>query len=154
MKHRESRISAHHNYVVNHMLTPGFVLGDPRSGQDFWFLADVVLPGKSTARISGRLFDMEGRPLLGLNSNRILENPGQCDYHAGSGGFQILDPSGKPLLAVHTQRFANGYITHIEGKSYDMQGRLRMETSYGGIQTYYGETISTLKDPFAFSRHE
>jgi len=46
IRFRESKISAHHNYLVNDMLTPGFVVGDPGSGKGFYFLADFVLPGE------------------------------------------------------------------------------------------------------------
>ena len=79
INHRESLISAHHNYLVNSMLSPGFILGDPNSQDDFWFLADMVLPGESTPRISGRLYDSQGLFLLELNWNKIGENPGQCE---------------------------------------------------------------------------
>lgn len=150
MKHKESLISAHHNYLVNNMLTPGFVLGDPHSETDFWLLADVVLPGESTARISGRLFDTEGRFLLQLDWNRIGENPGRCSFHAGTGGFRIVHPSGESLLTVHTQHFANGYLTRIEGRLHDREGRLRMEPSSEGIQVH-GEALLTLHEPFRFS---
>jgi len=40
----ESRISAHHNYLVNDRLTPGFVVGNPNSDSGFFFLADFDIP--------------------------------------------------------------------------------------------------------------
>jgi hypothetical protein len=43
VKFRESKISAHHNYLVNDLLTPSFVVGDPNSGKAFYFLADLVI---------------------------------------------------------------------------------------------------------------
>lgn len=146
-KHKESLISAHHNYLVSGMLTPGFFLGDPGDLDDFWFLADVVLPGESTARISGRLFDPEGQFLLELKWNRIGKNPGHCVYQADSDGFRILYPSGESLLMIRTQRFANGYLTHIEGRLRDRNRTLRMEPSYRGVRVH-GRADLTLREPF------
>ena len=97
MKHLESRISAHHNYLVNNVLTPGFALGHPGKKRDFYFLADVVLPGESTPRISGRLFDAHGDLLLELNWNRIGENPGGCSYRSTPGGFRIRHHRKSPF---------------------------------------------------------
>ena len=151
INHRESLISAHHNYLVNSMLSPGFILGDPNSQDDFWFLADMVLPGESTPRISARLYDSQGIFLLELSWNRIGENPGQCDYQSGSEGFRIAYPSGEPLFSVDTQKFPKGYLTRIQGKLHDKEGRLRMEPSYEGIQVY-GKADLTLEAPFHFSK--
>ncbi|MFH1479626.1 MAG: hypothetical protein ABIG67_00015 [Pseudomonadota bacterium] len=151
LKHKESVISAHHNYLVDNMLMPGFVLGDPNSFKDFHFLADLVLPGESTPRVSGRLFDSQGVCLLELNWNRIMENPGQCTYQSTSGGFYILLPSGEPLLKVNTQKFANGYLTRIQGRLHDQRGSIRMEMLYDSIQVH-GEAPLLLDAPFVFSR--
>lgn len=151
LKHKESVISAHHNYLVNNMLIPGFVLGEPDSFRDFYFLADLVLPGESTPRVSTRLFNNEGIYLLELSWNRIMENPGQCAYQSTSGGFYILHPSGEPLLKVNTQKFANGYLTRIQGRLHDQRGRVRMETAYNSIQVYE-EALQPLEAPFIFAR--
>ena len=149
MKHSESRISAHHNYLVNNMLTPGFVLGHPGAKGDFYFLADVVLPGESTPRISGRLFDEQGNLLLELNWNRIGENPGGCSYQSVPGGFRIGYPVEGPLLEVVTQHFTNGYLTRIRGKAHDKAGKVRMESAHDSIRVF-GEAILTLDSPFRF----
>lgn len=151
MKHRESLISAHHNYLVNDMLSPGFVLGDLNLQENFFFLADLVLPGESTPRISACLFDSQGIFLMELNWNRIGENPGHCSYQSTSEGFRILYSSGDPLLEVSTRNFPNGYLTIIQGKLYDRDGKLRMEPSYEGIRVY-GEALLSLESPFSFSK--
>ena len=147
MQHRESLISAHHNYLVNNMLSPGFVLGAPGSEGGFYFLADLVLPGESTPRISARLFDSEGNHLLELNWNRIAENPGSCSHQSISGGFRLLYPSGDSLMEVQTRSFANGYLTRIQGRLHDHKGTLRMEPSYEGIQVH-GDARLALDKPF------
>lgn len=151
MKHREGLISAHHNYLVNNMLSPGFVLGDPNSSKDFYFLADLVLPGESTPRIFARLFDTMGIFLLDLNWNRIGENPGRCRYQSTSGGFCILYPSGELLLEVHTQKFPNGYLTRIQGRLHDHEGKLRMEPTYESMQVY-GEANLALDAPYLYQK--
>ncbi|MFH1350168.1 MAG: hypothetical protein ABII26_04445 [Pseudomonadota bacterium] len=150
MKHRESLISAHHNYLVNNMLSPGFVLGDPSSNKDFYFLADVVVAGESTPRISARLFEGTGALLLELIWNRISENPGNCIFQSNSGGFCISHPSGETLLEVHTQEFPKGYLTRLQGRLYDNVGKLRMEPTYESIQVY-GEMHLFLDSPFDLS---
>jgi len=150
MKHRESLLSAHHNYLVNNMLSPGFVLGDPGSQDDFYFLADLVLPGESTPRVSARLFDEGGHLLFELKWNRMGENPGRFSYQSTPGGFCVLNLSGQSLLNVDTKKFANGYLTHIQGRLYDRRGRLRLETSHESIQVH-GEATLALNAPYVFS---
>ena len=113
IKYSESQISSHHNYLVNGMLTPGFVVGDPHSQEGFYFLADPVLPGESTARISARLLDEKEEVLLELKWNRMVENSGGCTYSSIQGGFSVCLSSGERLLEVRTQSFTNGYLTHI-----------------------------------------
>ena len=148
MKHKESLISAHHNYLVNNMLSPGFVLGDPGSNEDFYFLADLVLPGESTPRISARIFNGDGQLILEMNWNRITGNPGKCDHQSIAGGFRLLLPNGESLLEVNTQSFAKGFLTRVQGRLHDHQGRLRMEPSYEGIQIH-GEAQLALDRPFS-----
>ena len=147
LKYKESLISAHHNYLVNHMLSPGFVLGDPLSTEDFWFVADMVPPGENTPRISGRLYGVEGRLLLELSCGKVTDNPSGCIFQSATGGFRLLYPSEEPLLAVHTQAFTNGYLTRIQGKLHDREGQVRMKPSYDGIQVY-GEARLMLSTPF------
>ena len=60
LKFKENLVSAHHNYLVNQMLSPGFSLGDSDSKDEFYFLADVVRPGESEPRIYSRLYDAQG----------------------------------------------------------------------------------------------
>lgn len=134
MKHKESLISAHHNYLVNDMLSPGFLLGDPDSEEDFWFLADVVPPGENLARISGTLFDGQGEFLVEVRGNRLVRNPRGCALQSFPGGFRVLYPSGETLLNVVTQVFTNGYLTRIQGKLFDKAGKLRAEPSHEGIR--------------------
>jgi len=80
------------------MLTPGFVVGDRHSRNNFYFLADLVYPGESTPRISARLLDEKGVFLVELNWNRIIENPGSCSYGSIAEGFRILHLSDEALL--------------------------------------------------------
>ncbi|MBI4772883.1 MAG: hypothetical protein HY788_01665 [Deltaproteobacteria bacterium] len=147
MKSTESLISAHHNYLVNNVLTPGFILGNPSSGDAFYLLADVVLPGESTPRFSARLFDDQGRFLVELDWNRIRGNSGRCSYQSLPGGFRIVCDSGDPLLSVRTESFPNGYLTHIQGKLFDENAKMRMETSFAGVRVY-GEAQLTIQAPY------
>jgi hypothetical protein len=146
MEQRESLISAHHNYLVNDMLTPGFVLGTPGAEKVFWFLADVVPTGEVTPRISGRFFGADGEFLVALRSGRVVDNPGGCAFQGVAGGFRVLYPSGEVLLSVHTQVFTNGYLTRIQGRLYDCEGTLRMEPSFEGVKVY-GEARLALGSP-------
>jgi hypothetical protein len=146
LKCRESLISAHHNYLVNQMLTPGFVLGDPDSADDFFFLGDVVLPPESDPKLYGRLFDERGVLILRMAGEEILENPGGCVRQKLVGGFRILYASGEPLLSVRTEAFANGYLTRIQGKLYDRDGKVRMEPIYDSARVF-GEKTFCLSSP-------
>jgi hypothetical protein len=127
IKVRENHISAHHNYLVNGMLTQGFVVGDQDSYNGFFLLADMVPPGETTPRISARLMDEEARLLLELDENRIGANPGRCSIEPAFEGYRIVCPSGDVLLAVRTKAFANGYLTVIKARLFDEHGRLRVE---------------------------
>lgn len=147
MKFRESLISAHHNYLVNRMLTPGFLLGDPNSREDFWFLADMVPPGASEPRVYARLYDNHGLFLVEIRLNKIVENPGGCVYHAIPGGFRISYFPGDPLLIVHTESFANGYLTRLQGRLHDKEGQLRMENLYESVQVY-DESMLSFRKPY------
>jgi hypothetical protein len=142
VKFRESLISAYHNYLVNRMLTPGFVLGDPDSVDDFFFVADVLLPPGSEPVMSGRLFDERGVFVVRIAGQEALENPGGCVLQKLAGGFRILYSSGEPLLSVHTEAFANGYLTRIQGKLYDRDGRIRVEPLLDGIQVFGKGTLA------------
>ena len=146
--YRESRISAHHNYLVKDMLTPGFLVGDPHGAACFYFLGDLVLPGERTARISCRLPDGEGRPMVTLHWNRIVENPGRCVHQPGQNGFRILGPDREPILDVRTETFANGFLTKIRGKLFDEIGTLRLEPLGESIQVH-GPARLVLEEPFA-----
>jgi len=147
LKFRESLVSAHHNYLVNQMLTPGFLIGGPDSKDDFYFLADVVPCGESETRIYARFYDAQGAFILEMEPKRILENPFACLRQSFPGGYRIVLPSGEPLLNVQTESFANGYLTRIQGKLYDREGNLRMEPHYDAIQVH-GEVELWLKEPF------
>ena len=151
MNHNKSLISAHHNYMVSNMLSPGFVMGDPDSSEDFYFLADIVLQGESSPRISARLFDKKCIYLAELSCNRIIENPGKCSYHSIRDGFQILHPSGEPMLEIHTKTFTNGYLTYIHGRLYDRTGKLRMKKADEDLQVHTEDRL-VLDAPFKFSR--
>lgn len=149
IKYRESQISAHHNYLVNDMLTKGFVIGDPNSKTGFYFLADVVLPGDKNSRIFCRLVDEEGNLILALNGNHIRENPGEYIYESTQAGFQILGPSHEPFFEVRTQSFPNGYISYIKARLHDESGMLRIETLGESIHVH-GEAGLSLDFPFVF----
>jgi hypothetical protein len=147
LKFHESLVSAHHNYLVNQMLAPGFLIGDPDSKEDFFFLAEVLLPGESDPRIYSRFYDAQRALVLEMEPQRIVTNPAGCVRQTLPGGYRILLPSGEPLLRVQTEGFANGFLTRIQGKLYDREGRLRMEPSYDAIQVH-GEVPLWLKEPF------
>ena len=147
LKFRESLVSAHHNYLVNQMLSPGFSLGDTDSKDEFYFLADVMPVGESESKIYARLYDAQGAFVLQMEPKRILENPLRCLRQPFPGGYRIVLPSGEFLLNVQTESFANGYLTRIQGKVYDREGKLRMEPYYDAIQVH-GEVGLWLKEPF------
>jgi hypothetical protein len=94
LKFRESLISAHHNYLVNRMLSPGFLVGDPDSKEEFYFLADVVRPGEGEPRIYARLYDSQGDFVLEMEPKRIVESPLGCARQSFPGGYRIVLPSG------------------------------------------------------------
>jgi hypothetical protein len=141
VKFRESLISAHHNYLVNQMLTPGFVLGDPDSADDFFFVGDVLLPPGSEPMLRGRLFDERGVFVLRIAGKEVLENPGGCIRQNLAGGFRIIYASGEPVVSVHTENFANGYLTRIQGKLFDRDGKIRMEPMYDSVRVFGAKTL-------------
>jgi len=149
-EYKESLISAHHNYLVSGMLTPGFVLGEPRSKEAFYFLADPVLPGESTPRICARLVNEQGNTLVELKWNRIRSNPGGCSLKSVKGGFQLLDASGGLLFEVSTDNFTNGYLTRIRGTLKDEEGRVRMERFENGIKVHES-AVPALDRPYPFA---
>ena len=148
MDYRESIISAHHNYLVNGLLTPGFVLGEPASHDGFWFIADMLTPNEKAPRISGRFFDSGGRFLLLMRCNEIVENPAGCTYHAQSEGFRIVHASGELIFSLFTRHFANGSLTQMEGRLYDRRGNPRLEPAFGGVKVY-GEACLTMDSPYS-----
>jgi len=150
-KHRESLISAYHNYLVNDMLSPGFFVGDPHSQDDFYFLADIMLPEEAIPPISARLFDRQGLLLLELKRNSLTENPGHCTLETTPGGFRIVCPSDELLLEVNTQKFANGYLTRIKTQLYDGGNILRIEPLHEGVQVH-GQACLALEAPFEFHK--
>ena len=147
LKFRESLVSAHHNYLVNRMLAPGFLIGNPDSKDDFYFLADVVLPGETEPKIYSRLYDAHGTFVLEMEARAIVQNPLGCLRQPFPGGYRIVMPSGESLLNVQTESFANGFLTRIQGKLYDPGGKLRIEPYYDAIQVH-GEVGLWLKEPF------
>jgi hypothetical protein len=147
MKYKESKISAHHNYLVNNMLSPGFVVGDPKSDDGFFFLADLVLPGESTPRISSRIVDQNGQLLLELDWNRMRKNPGKFTHQPIPGGFQIINTPENPILSVTTQAFTNGYLTCIKATLYDERGVVRIVPLGGSIEVK-GKAELALENPF------
>ena len=146
LKFRESLVSAHHNYLVNQMLSPGFLVGNPDSKDDFYFLADVVRHGESEPKIYARVYDIQGAFILEMEPRRIVENPLGCLRHSSPGGYRIVLPSGEALLSVQTESFANGFLTRIQGKLYDREGTLRIEPYFDAIQIH-GEARLTLVSP-------
>ena len=146
----ESRVSSHHNYLVNGRLTPGFVVGNPNSDSGFFFLADLLLAGQDTPLISTRLVNEKGDTLLKLSLNNITDNPAGCTNQPLPRGFRILDSSSEPLLEVLTQDFALGHLTRIKTRLFDEQGDLRIGLLGESIQVH-GEANLILDAPFAFS---
>ena len=136
MKFRESLISAHHNYLINQMLTPGFILGQANGEDEFWLLADVLLPGEKAPYLSGRFYDGKGVFLLHMQGCEIVENPGNCILRASAEGFRLLRPSGEMLLSLDTEVFANGFLTRVQGKLYDKKGSLRLEPSFESANVF------------------
>ncbi len=108
LKFKESLVSAHHNYLVNQMLSPGFVLGNPDSKDDFYFLADVVRPGESEPKIYSRLYDAQGNFILETEPKRILENPLGCLRQPFPGGYRIVLPSGSPFSVFKPRALPTG----------------------------------------------
>jgi hypothetical protein len=147
LKFKESLVSAHHNYLVNQVLSPGFLVGNPDSKDDFYFLADVAGPGETEPRIYCRLYDAQGKLILETDPKSISANPLACLRQSFPGGYRIILPSGEPLLSVQTESFANGFLTRIQGKVYDREGKLRMEPYYDAIQIH-GEARLALEGPF------
>jgi len=148
---RESRVSAHHNYLINDRLSPGFVVGDPNSNNNFFFLADLLLPGQDTPLISARLVNEKGDILLELHLNSIAVNPSGCTHQSLPRGFRILDPSSEPLLEVLTQDFPMGHLTRIKARLFDEHGDLRVGPLGESIQIY-GEAELVLDAPFGYSK--
>ena len=146
LKSRESLVSAHHNYLVNQMLSPGFLVGNPDSKDEFYFLADVVPPGESEPKIYARLYDAHGVFVLEMEPKSIVTNPIGCLRQSFPGGYRIVLPSGETLLSVQTEAFANGFLTRIQGKLFDREGKLRIEPYYDAIQVH-GEAGLTLASP-------
>ena len=151
MEYRESHVSAHHNYLVNGMLTQGFVVGDPSSNNGFFLLADIVLPGETTPRISARLMDEEAQLLSEIDVNRIGENPGNCRIETTLDGYRIVCASGDALIEVRTKAFANGYLTLIKARLFDEHGHLRVETRDESIWIH-GKAHLSLEAPIPEGR--
>ena len=124
---RSGAVSAHHNYMISGMLRPGFLVGDPGSAKGFYLLADFLLPGENTPRISGRFFDERGDMLLELTWNRLMLNPADCLYRPTPYGFHLSKSSGEIILETTTRRFPNGYITSLSGRLYDEKGVLKLD---------------------------
>ena len=148
---QEGRISAHHNYLANGMMTPGFVLGNPDAPEGFYFLADMVLPGESIPRISGRLFDGEGGRLAEIHWNRIYDNPGGCVRTSMPGGFRIANAKADRLLEVRTERFTNGFLTKMTALLRDEKGVVRL-APLGESVRIEGPWEPALTSPFAFAK--
>lgn len=146
----ESRVSAHHNYVVNDRLTPGFVVGNPNSDNGFFFLADFLLPGQDTPLISTRLVTEKGDTLLELYLNDISDNPAGCTIQSLPRGFRILNSSSEALLEVLTQDFPMGHLTRIKARLFDEHGNLRIGPLGASIQVH-GEARLILDAPFVFN---
>jgi len=146
---RESRISSYHNYLINEMLTPGFLLGEQEQGDDFWLLADVLQPGERKPYLSGRLYGPEGDFLLRLRGSEIVENPGNCLLRTVAEGFRLLYPSGEELLALYTELFANGSVSRIQGRLYDRERALRMAPSFESARVF-GALQWMLERPLRF----
>lgn len=147
LKFRESLVSAHHNYLVNQMLAPGFLVGNPDSADGFYFLADVVDHGESEPKIYSRFYGAQGAFVLEVEPKGIATNPVGCVRQPLPGGYRMVVPSGESLFSVQTESFANGFLTRIQGKLYDREGKLRIEPYYDSVQVH-GEVGLWLRHPF------
>jgi len=98
VKFRESLVSAHHNYLVNQMLSPGFVIGNPDSREEFYFLADAVPPGKRAEDLLS-VYDAQGNFVLEAEPERIKGNPLGCLRHSFSGDIESPFLPGRPFSA-------------------------------------------------------
>ncbi len=78
-----------------------------------------------------------------IAGQEVLENPGGCVLQKLAGGFRILYASGEPLVSVHTEAFANGYLTRIQGKLYDGEGKIRAEPTYDSIRVFGKGTLAS-----------
>jgi hypothetical protein len=146
----ESGVSAHHNYLVNDRLTPGFVVGNPNSDNGFFFLADFLLPGQDTPLISTRLVTKKGDTLLELYLNDMTDNPKGCTVQSLPRGFRILNSSSESLLEVLTQDFPMGHLTRIKARLFDERGDLRISPLGESIQVH-GEAKLILDTPFVLN---
>ncbi len=144
---QSSVVSAHHNYFINGMLIPGFLIGNPDSTLGFYLLGDFLLPGESTPRISCRFFDENGDFLGELIWNRLRHNSTKCVHKATPYGFHISRPSGDLIIATSTKRFPNGYITSIGGRLYDEKGALKLDHE-GSSARLGGNDAMILKAPY------
>ncbi|RLC25479.1 MAG: hypothetical protein DRH56_05650 [Deltaproteobacteria bacterium] len=142
IRYRESLISAHHNYLVNEMPTPGFVIGAPEPATGFYFLADPVYPGESTARISARIADENGGIVMEVAWNRLVPPHRGHVHQFLPDGFRILSPSGEPVLEVRTRAYTNGFLTCISAEFRDEKGILRMARLGESVQVHGARHLS------------
>lgn len=152
---RSGAVSAHHNYLIGGMLRPGFLVGNPDSAKEFYLLADFLLPGENTPRISGRFFDERGDLLLEITWNRLTLNPANCLHRPTPYGFHLGRSSGEIILETTTSRFPNGYITSFGGRLYDEKGVLRLDQQ-GSSARLVGNDSIMLTAPYQglFSREK
>jgi len=135
---RESTISAHHNYLVNDLLTMEFAVGDPRTEGHPYIVAETVPSHEKTPRISARVLDEEGSVLFELIRNHLQGNSRGCSLESHQTGFRVIGPGGESKLEVHTEPFANGYLSLLRVRLYDQRGRLLVEP--------HGESIRVRKE--------
>ena len=147
IKTKESKISAFHNYLINSMLSPGLLTGNPHTGNAFYLLFDVIEPGDKMPLVYATIYSSKKELMAKIRNNELIENPGRCTIHFDQGYFAVSGPDERVILVAKTQEFTNGYMTTISARLYDEKGILRVEPLGESIHVR-GQESSVLSSPF------
>lgn len=122
--HKESQVSAYHNYLIGGVLTESLHVGNGEKPGGFYFWAKPVNPGDSIPLISANLFDEKGESLVTVVDNEIVENPGGCFIVPNSEGFSLVDSHFQGIVSVEVRSYTNCYLTLIRGVLKDEKGKI------------------------------
>jgi len=114
LKFRESLVSAHHNYLVNQMLSPGFVMGILIQRMNSIFLLTRYRPGKRAEDLLS-VYDAQGNFVWKQKPKRLLWNPSVVFCQSFLAVIVGLFSLRGALVIVQTESFANGFLTRIQG---------------------------------------